>query len=1265
MHRHSLPSLLRLALPLLLLALLSVACGGPRVTPALKLPLASVAAPTDALQVANEGYYAAPDAAAMRRAVEEARAINAESALYHEIAADLAELEGRTDDRFAHLLAAIRDPNNDVAGLHIRQLAAEGRSAAQQRELVAVLESVVAGHLSERVRSVAAFTLARLYQLLDATEDLAGLAPTLGFRLPLAVIGPWDNDQGKGFDVEYPPEREIDLEATYPGAVVDIGWRREYPVDPVAGRTHLDYLMEPYSWKVAYAVSAVRVAEAGDYELRLSTNSPLKIWVNDLVVFANPKHRTDFEFDGFVVPVQLRRGVNRVLIKVAQRDDGGILLARLTGTGGALAPEGVFTAVAPQTAWDGGDPPASGVADDLTSLVATIDATGLRGLRKGHYAALWAAWTGMRTERIKLLEPIASSSLRLRVDLARALWSNEESARTADLLDALDAEHTDLVDLRLLQTRFWLEKQRRKKVRDALLAMKETWPDRPEILEGLVALFRREAWLEDECTTLAELDRRWPEHTGVLMRLASCLERQDYRVEQHRVLQQVLALEPNHLGALREQYDRELRHEHYGAAEVVALRMAQRWPHSPHGWRRVADARRRRGDRAGAEAAWREVIQMVPTWSEPYEQLARLAYEAGETDKAVALWLDALSRDPEDEALANRIAYLNPVVEGPWVADIPDEAAIDAAVAAMAGVKLADGANIVDLLDHEVTNFSADGSQNRVVTTVQAAVNEAGRDVLTRYTLPSSSARILHAYAIDRAGKRSEASSVRGRAVRFRSLEVGSIVVVQYRVDERARGYLHGELTNRWYFQGSGIQKVAATWVLWTPVALDLTDFRIGDITVEQDEREGRRRTAYAATDVPPFTEEPFAPAAGEFIWHVVVSSIKDWGAFWQWEEALMHDAFRSSPELEALAQALGAGADDPNERLLRIQTWIAENIRYQQDYEGFIEGVRPHAAPVVVSRRYGDCKDKAVLFITLARLIGLDAHFALVRTRPIGPAVREVPHQQFNHVIVYVPDQEGVQARFFDPTVDALDPQVLRADDQGTWSLVMDFVARTHTWRQIPFQAPEVDYTDVKTTLALTADGAVKGRMELVGVGRSAQGVRQSARNAQRLRQLVQNNLGSEYRGATVLKIDPVEVTDLRKPMALNVEFEAPALGRREGRELRVRLPASWPVARFFDLGERKLPIGFDRQQQTSWTVELELPAGATVKRLPAAGKLGTECLAIERKVRSEKGKVIVSQTARVQCERITTEHYGANREAATAIERMLDEELVITVPK
>ena len=99
------------------------------------------------------------------------------------------------------------------------------------------------------------------------------------------------------------------------------------------------------------------------------------------------------------------------------------------------------------------------------------------------------------------------------------------------------------------------------------------------------------------------------------------------------------------------------------------------------------------------------------------------------------------------------------------------------------------GANIVHLMDDEVSLLGSDGSSSNVITTVSYAVNQKGRDDLTRLNLRAGGRhRLLKAYAVGPDGIRQEAS-IRGRTVRFRQLKVGSTVVLQYRTDEPSDGY--------------------------------------------------------------------------------------------------------------------------------------------------------------------------------------------------------------------------------------------------------------------------------------------------------------------------------------------------------------------------------------------------------------------------------------------------------------------------------------------
>lgn len=1255
------------SLPAVLLLVLLTGCGASA-PPAVTLPGAPPPRDEAALAAAVEAYYTAPTPEAMRGAVEQARVAGPGASLYHEIAADLARFEDRPRDELNHLLSALLDPGADAPVLYLHRLAELNWTLDERARLLPVLAAVRAEHQNPEARAFAAWMHGHALHLGgDAAARDAAVAD-VGSLLPFALIGPWDNDQGKGFDAEHPPEREIDLRARYAGKLVEIGWRTDYARDP-RGKTDLASALEPNQWQIAYAVAAVEVAEGGDYELRVSTSDPVRIWVNQVEVFEG-RRLSAWLFDGLVLPVRLRPGVNQVLVKSAQQTGEWLLAARITRPGGEPVPATGLRFVPADTPFADGAAPAADKIDEERLLAARVRRIPEGTARRDFLQTMWAEDMGLTVPAVALAEAFNAAhpdSLRGRYLLALTLWENQERGRTADLLNALVAEFGEaLIYLPLQQARFWRQQKLETKARELVAKLRKAHPEHPTPLLVLADILEHEEWHEDRCSALEEANQRWPGWPQVMLELAECYEALHFYPRATEVYRAVTAALPWHGKALRSLHWMAEGNDDFVAAEGYARTLTRAWPHERSSWARLGETRRRAGDEAGAHAAWSKLVELAPTAADGYVRLSRLALQAKDTTRAVDLWKQALERDPENEKLANRLAWLAPEQEGAWARDVPDEAAIEAVVAGRDKVQVAEGANVVYLLDDEVTSLGADGSTNNVVTMVAHAVNQEGRDYLTRMTLRSGRTRVLQAYAVDSAGRRMEASSIRGRTVRFRQLDVGSTVVLQYRVDERPDGYLAGHLARQWWFQAPAVQTVRGRWVLWTPRGVELREDVLGGVEREERRVGDQLRVSWTAQDTPPLLTEPGMPTLQEVAAHVVVSTVPDWQMFWKWEQALLDDAFRQSPELVALANRLLKDADDPLEKVRRIHAYLMTDIRYQQDYEKHIAGVKPHPAPVVVARQYGDCKDKAVLFITLARIAGLEAHFALVRTRDAGPVRRAVPMQQFNHAIVYVPEQPGIgEARFYDPTVDALDVDVLRHDDQGTWSLVFNPYDKSHTWREIPYQAPEVDYFASHTDLHLTADGGAAGSIAIEAHGQAGDGFRRGARNPEQFRQMLQQQIGQTYPGARLKGFEPTQVQDVRRPAQLRVSLETSALGRREGNELRLRLPVGWSPQRWFTLTERQYPLLLGAPRSMRWRVEMALPEGGRVKRLPDATRVASECLTLERTLHVAEGKVVAEQEVQIRCERISVEDYAEHRRSAEEMHRLLEQELVVDVSR
>jgi transglutaminase-like putative cysteine protease len=524
---------------------------------------------------------------------------------------------------------------------------------------------------------------------------------------------------------------------------------------------------------------------------------------------------------------------------------------------------------------------------------------------------------------------------------------------------------------------------------------------------------------------------------------------------------------------------------------------------------------------------------------------------------------------------------------------------------------------------------------------------------------------VLHAFAVDEKGQRSEASSERNRQIFFRGMQPGSTLVLQYRLDTPPKGYLARYYNETWSFQGVGDQRDESTLVLWAPLSSKLHETQVGDVEHTQEKRGELLRFTWTTKNTGPLVSEPSMPTVGELAINLSLSTVPDWKTWLSWEQALLEGVFRDSPELEQVAKVLGKGEPDAQEKLDRIHTFVMEEIRYQQDYESFIAGVKPHPASMTLERRYGDCKDKAVLFIELARKLGLDAHFALVKTRDTGPVKQDVPMQQFNHAIVYVPEQPGVKARFFDPTAELLDVAAVRSDDVGTMSLVFDPKTNAHTWREIPFQAPESNAE--LTTLALSLDdkGGAKGTLTLEAVGRTGSLLRRMSKNQAVFSQVGQRIASAYLPNATTSDLRALEVESLRVPAAIRMEVAAGTFARAEGDTLRLKLPSDANPRSTFSLATRNHPLLLGTPQQQRMVLELTVPEGFEAKKLPASGTVALPCLSLSREVKQEGRVVKTTQTWRTTCERISAKEYPTYRAKLDDMVRLLDDELVFGAAK
>jgi len=130
-------------------------------------------------------------------------------------------------------------------------------------------------------------------------------------------------------------------------------------------------------------------------------------------------------------------------------------------------------------------------------------------------------------------------------------------------------------------------------------------------------------------------------------------------------------------------------------------------------------------------------------------------------------------------------------------------------------------------------------------------------------------------------------------------------------------------------------------------------------------------------------------------------SEFKDWQAVARWAVPYYRLPARLSPALQAEVDRIAAAHASPQERLLATLKFVQREIRYL----GVEIGPGSHAPSQpqqVLERRFGDCKDKSLLTMTMLQALGIEARAALVNTS-LRRGIRDLQPTPFafNHVLV------------------------------------------------------------------------------------------------------------------------------------------------------------------------------------------------------------------------------------------------------------------------
>jgi hypothetical protein len=130
------------------------------------------------------------------------------------------------------------------------------------------------------------------------------------------------------------------------------------------------------------------------------------------------------------------------------------------------------------------------------------------------------------------------------------------------------------------------------------------------------------------------------------------------------------------------------------------------------------------------------------------------------------------------------------------------------------------------------------------------------------------------------------------------------------------------------------------------------------------------------------------------------LSSFKTWKEVNNWAQEVF--ALKSEPDLNVVFKEIFTGKETMNEKINKIINYVQDDIRYM-GIEFGIGSIKPFPPDQVVKQRFGDCKDKSLLLVSLLKKIGInEAYPVLANTYMRQELDKFYPSSEvFNHCIV------------------------------------------------------------------------------------------------------------------------------------------------------------------------------------------------------------------------------------------------------------------------
>lgn len=430
----------------------------------------------------------------------------------------------------------------------------------------------------------------------------------------------------------------------------------------------------------------------------------------------------------------------------------------------------------------------------------------------------------------------------------------------------------------------------------------------------------------------------------------------------------------------------------------------------------------------------------------------------------------------------------------------------------------------------------------------------------------------------------------------------------------------------------------SATLTVTFPEELELNYLVKGNkdiVLVKKEARKGKTTLTFEAHNVPPVNYYGDAPPSSYFLTHVIFYIQKakntqgNMDPYLGTTKELAKHYFSNIADVEVaggkevkeVTDSLIKGLRTPVDKAKAIYKFVQQSVRYIAFEEG-MGGFVPRNPELVCSRRYGDCKDKSALLVSMLRYAGLKAEFTWIGSRQLPYRYSEVPLPITDDHMICALELDG-KTIFLDATDSYIPFETPASHIQGKEAFI---VSSPDQYKIITVPTADPGYSLFDDTTYLRIENKMlKGKIRIHTTGYETNDLlhRLESRTGKAREDFLQSYC---YRGNNKVSVKNIQVQiDTAANHALiTADFELPDYAKFLGSEVYINMNLlKLYTGQEIDFPKRKIPIEYDFKSTMRHVVVLELTDGYKVNELPVLKDYKNDVWGVQLSSKQQDGKL------------------------------------------